>query len=839
MTTQSQKIAAVLLVFSLLMSGCFKSKVKVFKLKTADVNTLAPDRRAELLREMKKRDGVLYRLPRTVILATVPVKKTSKEPGDFEKFAPCFFSKGEADERTTVKTTEFTLGRIAFDSTGEPDPDETYVVLTRGGFFESKTLLMDYTPDMRLKKGEAESKNEGLEFVSKAVKTGVGIAARAAATAAFTNTPSDPASLAAARFATAVRAKKCYDLIKSYQENYLAEAAVELEKATQELGVADANVLNATTPDQKLLAQQEKAKAEKKKKRDEEKKAAAEKLKKRADEDAAEMANALREESLRARAASSAKAQTGSGGGRSGSGSGSGSSDGGGGGNGTTNPATGGGMTSGTGGAQGSGAPSSQFLNSGSFSNAYGLAQVISDADTSTANASDGKMTLADLAAIMPDARLKQLRADVNAAEEHGKTSPNHGTERDWDKEQARLRGIVTQSLTDALNAALAGPMLYAPGDLSGVDLSAEDLSLIADNPQGERLIQLNRRLLEQALPSYVVARAPSAPGQNFVRHTLVEEFDRAEQTFGLLSDLLTQQDRLRAIGTNVPPDAYKLMLDKTKEGIDDYRESFLGEVGDENWEGVFNFRPKKDMTAQLSPVLFLFSPTKGICTARGLIKEQGVRVSGKFVDADCATHDAAQKDRVAVWLRLDRKSSDDTKLLSSLDLLNNSYDQDNKERGWYFRIPAKGMVVLKTGTLNPSYIDSLSNTAADTVDATEAAAKADEAGRGDLAVAQLGVIASVPASAAGRTTQSSIVLDEATGALLNFKISSDSLLQKTLIDDAKDSADAIIDATDPLKRKKRQADLLDAEKALRDKRKALENLDSNSNSNSGGNNTP
>lgn len=842
MTTQSKSIIIVLLVSLLLTSGCFKSKTEVFKLKTEDVSNANAARKAELLKQLKKRDGALYRLPRTVVLATVPVKKTTREPGAFEKFAPCFFSKAEADERTTAKSTAFALGQITFDSTGEPDPDETYVVLTRGGFFESKTLFMEYTPDMRLKKGEAESKNEGLEFVSKAVKTGIGIAARAASVGALTDASTDPASLATARFRTAARAKKCYDLIKSYQESYLKEAEAELAKATIELRNAEAKLLSATTEAEKQLAQQEKDKAEKKKKKAEENKKEAERLKKRAEDDAGAMAQALREESLRARLASSTKAQgssraaagndrsAGSSGNSSGNNSNSNNSS-------SSRPATGGGMTSGTGGVQGPGESSSPLLNTGSFANAYAVAQVISDADTSAANPSDRKATTADLAASIPYVRLKKLRDAVATAVKHEMRGPGRAGLARWNQEQARLLGLVTQSLLEALNAALNGPMLYSPDDISGMDLSTETLSLIAENPQGERLLQLNRMLLEQALPSYIKTQVASAPGQNFALHTLVEEFERAEQSFGLLTDLLAQLDRLRSAATNIPPDTYKAMLEKTNEGIGDYREAFFGQVAEENWQGVFNFRPKKEMMKQLSSVLFLFSPTKGICTERGLIKEQGVRVSGKFIDGDCATHNADQKDRLAVWLRLDQKTSEEGRLLSNLKLLNSSYEEGNKERGWYFRIPAMGTVVLKTGTLNPSDIDSLSTTAESAVSSKEATAKAGEAGRGELAVAQLGVIASVPASAAGRTTQSSVVLDEATGALRNFKISSNALLEKTLIDDVKESADAIIDAADPLKRKKREAELLDAEKAVRDKRKALENSDSNSNS--GGTSTP
>src|SRR5687768_8900377 len=217
MTRQSKCFVAVLVAALLLTSGCFKSKTKVFKLDVnRDLGRLDAADRARLLSELKKRDGAIYRLPLTVVVATVPMKKTVKGPGDYERFAPCFFSKEEADERTTAESTAFTLGRVAFETTGEPDPDETYVVQTGGSFFESKSLLMEYTPDLRLTKGEAETKNEGIEFASKAAKTVIGIATRAAMNlpgAGLKGRADDEAS----RFDVALDAKKCYELIQSYE----------------------------------------------------------------------------------------------------------------------------------------------------------------------------------------------------------------------------------------------------------------------------------------------------------------------------------------------------------------------------------------------------------------------------------------------------------------------------------------------------------------------------------------------------------------------------------------------------------------------------------------------
>ena len=83
MTSHSRQIAAGLSALPLLMTGCFNSKTKVSKPRAEEVDKLTPDRQARLLKELKRRDGALYRLPRTVHAATVPVKKTTKEAGAF------------------------------------------------------------------------------------------------------------------------------------------------------------------------------------------------------------------------------------------------------------------------------------------------------------------------------------------------------------------------------------------------------------------------------------------------------------------------------------------------------------------------------------------------------------------------------------------------------------------------------------------------------------------------------------------------------------------------------------------------------------------------------------
>lgn len=55
--------------------------------------------------------------------------------------------------------------------------------------------------------------------------------------------------------------------------------------------------------------------------------------------------------------------------------------------------------------------------------------------------------------------------------------------------------------LVSGLNVAVAGPSLYQPGFFDGVSLSPATLALLATNPSGSKLAQLNRMLLEEAYP--------------------------------------------------------------------------------------------------------------------------------------------------------------------------------------------------------------------------------------------------------------------------------------------------------------------------------------------------
>jgi hypothetical protein len=203
-----------------------------------------------------------------------------------------------------------------------------------------------------------------------------------------------------------------------------------------------------------------------------------------------------------------------------------------------------------------------------------------------------------------------------------------------------------------------------------------------------------------------------------------------------------------------------------------------------------------------------------------------------------------------AVWLSVKRQMNDDDYLGHMAAA--NTRDESNGERGFYYRIPAKALVKLERGKLTSTQIDNLAIQSQagqewrlrkqDTPPpATPSMPEGTEIGRNALKVAQLGVTASIPASAAGRKTQYTIDFDEATGALKNFKLASNALLEKSIVDEAGGAANDIIGARqarekaradaakakaaaeDPLAQKKRELDLLKTENDINTEKKKLE----------------
>lgn len=175
MCFQPKLITSCLILLSLLATGCFKSKTVVTRVPNGDGKSVPLNARRRPLTV----DGVTYALPRTVIKVDVPVKRTVEAPGEFKEFAKCFFSDEVLNDQIKTKKKTYSIEPPTLSSRGEPDPVQHFIAKTKGGYFENKSMLLEYTAEGVLTKGEAESTNESFEFAVKAVKTIIGAAAKA------------------------------------------------------------------------------------------------------------------------------------------------------------------------------------------------------------------------------------------------------------------------------------------------------------------------------------------------------------------------------------------------------------------------------------------------------------------------------------------------------------------------------------------------------------------------------------------------------------------------------------------------------------------------------------
>jgi hypothetical protein len=89
--------------------------------------------------------------------------------------------------------------------------------------------------------------------------------------------------------------------------------------------------------------------------------------------------------------------------------------------------------------------------------------------------------------------------------------------------------------------------------------------------------------------------------------------------------------------------------------------------------------------------------------------------------------------------------------------------------------------------------------------------------------VAQLGETVSLPPSSNGRTTKYSLVLDPASGAMKNFVLGSEALIQSSEVSDIGVAASSIADARN--KRREADAAASDELNQLERKRKILEEM--------------
>lgn len=700
-------LGTCLLIIAVLCSGCFKSKNVVSKIPPADGKLL-------------KLDGVPYALPRTVVQVKITVKRTDKAPGQFGSYAPCFFSKDAAAGRIMNETKSFSIEPPTFTSRGEPDPAEHYIAKIKGGYFENKTMLLEFNQDGVITKGEATSENTAIDVAIKAARATV------SAAASIAKGPS-PGS--------GNRRVRLFDQMTKLTEGQIdiCRGQVVAEAASLAADAADAAAKRADA-----VAKEAEAVA------------------------AANPGNAAAQTAARSARMAADRARA--------------------------------------------AADEARAFSDEAEKLVAAAGKTLADASTAfeQVEASDeaGKAKLEALTGTL-ESEAKQLITNVV-----------------YDAKQAKQRTVIA--------ASYARP--YAADEADAADKAAA---------------RIDDRI--KFIGSDVDQNQAKAFANNYLE---------AKKQYEHIVEMKNRRESLvsaQSTGASVPADTLKSLIEQADAGINTYQNTFfLGTKSEDSWTANFEFVPGRSVvsvsynTQQNSPALLLFSKSEGLCeTPESNL--QGVKIKDNFKASKCPLVPDKSE---AVWLTVFRRMDDDDYLGHMAAA--NARDESKGERGFYYRIPATATVILQKGKLTKDQIELL-----------ESRSKAgqlwrlrdrstpppevgpmltgSELGRDNMKVAQLGVTASIPASAAGRKTQYTIDFDEKTGAMKNFKLASNALLEKSIVDEAAGAVNDVIgakqardkakdektkeaaEANDPLTQKKRELELLKTQNEINAEKKKLE----------------
>ena len=656
--TLSKNITCIFLLVVLLISFGCQSKNVVKKLtKVSSTNSNVLEKPTKPKTETDKLDGVVYRLPRTVVQATVPVKRVVKEPGEFVDFAPCFFSGSELDDRTQVESIKYSIDTPTFSSRGEPDPSETYVVKTKGGYFEAKTLLMEYSPTGLLTKGEATSTNNSVDFTLKAIGTvaalGVGIAKSASGLSSINLI--QPQDFTFEDKSYSIPNVNCS---KESIVNHLNRVTKEMNNLKTDVGT----VISAIGED--------------------------------------EAKNCLK------------------------------------------------------------------IANSEPVDAALPMCSIVGLA----ANA-DNVKSFETLIQLIP-IKEKLTRRD------------NYFT--NISSIKAEEEKILIEE--------------NKKSHLEELKRTKSDAVIEESDATKKAAIQVEIRNIDQEIhQSNVNITASNAIIDAFKTDLSIEdEYLKAAAVYAKLDSLQTQREKLVSTASNIPPETFKSMLDKTDEFIKTYREAFLGGSEVKIWTGVIEYTPTNPIVAGANNIIFTYSKGGGICTAGSLTDLQKIKVNPSFLHDETTANPCNKTLTIAVDPT--NGGNNDSPFINQVKAAANP----NQTSGWYYRIPARGKVTfIETGTKAGDMPHTL--------------------GISELTIAQFGTIASMPAKSAGKTSSANIVLDESTGALKNFKVSSDPLLDANTLKDAQTAVQTVIDASDPVAKRKRELELLQLQNQINTERKKLD----------------
>jgi hypothetical protein len=372
--------------------------------------------------------------------------------------------------------------------------------------------------------------------------------------------------------------------------------------------------------------------------------------------------------------------------------------------------------------------------------------------------------------------------------------------------------------------------------------------------PKPAALPSPEKALPQKKLKPAIVATPTPDISPYTASDTIRENYQRALATFEELKKLEGQRNHvLGKDNLNLPADTHKAVIEKNDELIEAYRAAFLGRVTPEIFPANFEYAPTADNS--YSPLLFTYSPDYGVCKD-GLIKSKSMPIKPGFGFSKPDTADSDNPEKCgnttettikAVWLNV-KKSAEQNNFLAKIQNASDASARADKSRGWFYRIPADADISflrseIPCGLISGSTkyncspfkvqadVTNIKITYSSGAAETSSVNNNEQLAITEMQIAQLGAIASVPATTAGRSSSTSIVLDPATGAMKNYKSSSTALIDKSILEDAQKAADSVIDAADPLNKKKRELEELKTQNEINTEKKKLSNSNTNSDS--------
>ncbi|KAF0248402.1 MAG: hypothetical protein FD167_2190, partial [bacterium] len=246
------------------------------------------------------------------------------------------------------------------------------------------------------------------------------------------------------------------------------------------------------------------------------------------------------------------------------------------------------------------------------------------------------------------------------------------------------------------------------------------------------------------------------------------DDYEQAKESYLEILALEIRHNELQKTGlspNNTPNDTLQTLLKELGLRTTDLmNKNFIGTSKSEEWVGSYDFTPQQVTTTQTKK-LIKFSEDYGVESLDPAIPSP----NSKFNNGDLNSFQTIE-------LRVfpGRTGANDPQFSSVISAANLRATGD---RGFYYRIPA----------------DALAKIVSVSIDGTTKVE--DEKKRELVSIAQMGTTVSLPASTGGRRTKYKVELYEATGALKNFNLGSDRLLEPTLPGEIGASVNSLIEA--------------------------------------------